>query len=217
MMAFPFTTMRHYLEFDMAPYKNIQAYLAADRGAPRVPQGDGGHLNRRHWLRPRELAMKLAHNEVSNLEVAYFMLGNMILGSVTFYGAFTWANPPWTALSAWEFVLSLVIVAFGMMRCFNAAGGSANSGFAAEFNCLSFPIWLWTNVIVWPTYWAGVWLVGLGFLRLPWDDLQIARNLVQLGGGLSWVWTTFAILGSQILFFTWMRRSLSRMHTAREA
>ena len=27
MMAFPFSTMRHYLEFDLAPYTNILAYL----------------------------------------------------------------------------------------------------------------------------------------------------------------------------------------------
>ena len=28
MMVFPFTTMRHFLDYDLAPYPNILAYLA---------------------------------------------------------------------------------------------------------------------------------------------------------------------------------------------
>jgi glutathione S-transferase len=34
MMAFPFTTMRHFLEYDLSPYANIAAYLGRIEARP---------------------------------------------------------------------------------------------------------------------------------------------------------------------------------------
>ena len=54
---------------------------------------------RTDWFFPRKLASRLAQGQVPNREVAYIMLANMLFASFIFYGAFTWANPPWTLLS----------------------------------------------------------------------------------------------------------------------
>ena len=34
MMVFPFTTMRHYLDYDLAPYANVAAYLERIESRP---------------------------------------------------------------------------------------------------------------------------------------------------------------------------------------
>ena len=41
MMTFPFTTMRHFLNYDLAPYAQYSRLPAAHRVAPGLPQGDG--------------------------------------------------------------------------------------------------------------------------------------------------------------------------------
>ena len=54
------------------------------------------------WFIPRRLAARIADDGVPNREVAYLMLANLLFGWVIFYGAFTWANEPWTWLRAIE-------------------------------------------------------------------------------------------------------------------
>jgi hypothetical protein len=168
-----------------------------------------------HWLRPGVLAAKLARGEISNREVAHFLLGNMLLGSVTYYGGFTWSNSIWNVLSLWQFAIEVVIVIYGLMRCYDAAGGDGNPAFIAQFTCLAFPISLWTSVGTWLVYWTGVWLLHQGIIRVSVDDLQIARNIAYVGGGIRWFWTAAAVLGFQLVFFVWMRKSLRSAYEQR--
>ena len=163
---------------------------------------------RNDWFLPSKLAIRLARDEVSNQEVAYLMLANFILASVMYYGAFTWANEPWTWLSFYEFVAVVAITVVGMVKCYDAAGGDANRNFAADFNCLSFPVWLWTVVVVWSVFWAVERAFRAGLVQYAYENWQISKNLAALGGSFLWLWTFLAIIAAQVLFFWWLRRIL---------
>ena len=159
----------------------------------------------KHWIAPGLLAAKLSRDEISNLEVAYFMMGNFILGTVIYYSGLTWANDPWTALSLWEALLVVAIVVFGMIHCFEAAGGDANSRFAAQFNCLSFPISLWTTVIAWSLFWLSTWAYRRWAPLLVSPNSDLADVYIHLAGKFGWFATTAAVVGGQIIFFIWMK------------
>ena len=159
----------------------------------------------KHWVAPGLLAAKLSRNEISNREVAYFMVGNFVLGTVVYYSGLTWASDPWTALSLWEAVLVIVIIVFGMVHCFEAAGGDANSRFAAQFSCLTFPISLWTTVTIWGGFWLMTWAYRKWATSLVSPNSDFADVYVHLLGRFGWFVTTAAVVGAQIMFFLWMK------------
>lgn len=164
------------------------------------------------WFFPWKLALRLGRGEVPHREVAYIMLANQVFMFVIFYGAFTWANPPWTWLSLVECLTVLAVTVMGFTKCYDAAGGDTNPSFARDFNCLTFGVWFWTTAIVWVCYWAGVWLFRQGvFAAFRFDQLGIARNLVAIGGGFDWLWTVAAAVAWQIAFFSWLARCLVRV------
>ena len=170
-----------------------------------------------HWFAPGLLATRLARSEISNREVAQFMLGNFLFGSAIYYGAVTWSNPPWTLLSLWEAALVVVVTVYGMVHCFEAGGGDDNPRFAADFNCLCFPIWLWTTIVVWVPFWILSWgYRSLGPLLMPADGAT-AAVLVHLSSHVSWIMTTTAIVASQIIFFVWMKRMMVKIRIERSA
>jgi hypothetical protein len=164
-----------------------------------------------HWLVPSRLAQKLGRGEISNREVFYFILGNTLWGWFLYYAAFTWANAPWTFLSLWEAGLVVVITVFGMIRCFDAAGGDDNSRFAADFSCLTFPVALWTMTLIWAAFWIVTWMYTKVLIHAPVDDGQLSRLISVVSGRMGWFATTAAIVGSQIAYFVWMRRLLSKV------
>lgn len=166
------------------------------------------------WFRPRKLAQRLAAGEVSNREIAYLMLGNFIFGSVIFYGAFTWANPPWTLLSLLEFVCVVAVTCIGFTKVYDAAGGDNNSSFALLVNCLSFGVWFWVTVVVWAVYWAVVWAFRYGvFAAFKFERLALAQNLASIGANYEWLWTFIATVLWQLLFFTWLARVIPRVRS----
>jgi hypothetical protein len=169
----------------------------------------------RHWLMPRELATRLGRGKVPNREVAYFMLGNMLLGIAIYYSGVVWGNPPWTFLSMWEAALVTIVIVFGMVHCFEAAGGDANDRFAADFNCLSFPISLWTNIAIWSGFWLISWAYRKWMPVLIPANSDFAETLVRTWGMIDWFLTMAAIIGCQILFFLWMKRMLNRTRIQR--
>ncbi|AKJ27319.1 hypothetical protein [Caldimonas brevitalea] len=161
------------------------------------------------WFQPARLAARLSHGGVPNREVAYLMLASLLFSSVIFYGAFTWANPPWTWLSLYEFVVVVAITVVGMGKCYEAAGADANPRFAADFSCLTFPVWLWTTVLIWSVYWGGVFAFRSGvFAAYRFDQMGLAKNLALIGGSFGWLWTFLALVFSQVVFFAWMARVL---------
>lgn len=163
------------------------------------------------WFHPRKLAKRFISGQVSNREVAYLMLSNLVFGSVTFYGAFTWANPPWTVLSLFEFVCVVIVTFIGFTKVYDAAGGDKNDSFAALFNCLSFGVWFWSTIIVWGIYWSVVWAFRYTIISAyKFDKLAIAYNLSAIGGSFEWLWTFAAALLWQVLFFSWLTRVIPR-------
>jgi len=159
------------------------------------------------WFRPRKLARRFVAGQVSNREIAYLTLSNMLFASVLFYGAFTWANPPWTLLSLVEFVTVVVITLTGFTKVYDAAGGDKNESFAALFNCLSFGIWFWTTIIVWLVYWGVLWGLSYGALAAyTFESRALARNLADIGGSYEWLWTFLAAVVWQGLFYAWLAR-----------
>jgi hypothetical protein len=165
------------------------------------------------WFHPRKLAQRLIAGGVSNQEVAYLMLSNLLFGSVVFYGAFTWANPPWTLLSLIEFFSVVIITFIGFTKVYDAAGGDKNNSFAALFNCLSFGVWVWVTAIVWSVYWMVVWGFHYGALTAyRFDRLALATNLAEIGGSFEWLWTYLAAVLWQLLYFTWLARVIPRAH-----
>lgn len=166
---------------------------------------------RQDWFFPGKLARRLASNDVSNREIAYLTLANLLFGWVIFYGAFTWANPPWTLLSLFECVVVIAITLMGFTKCFDAAGGDANERFAAHYNCLSFGVWLWTTTATWIIFWLGVWLFRQGiFAAYRYEQLGIARNLASIGASFGWLWTFLAIVGGQLAYFLWLAAVLRK-------
>lgn len=160
---------------------------------------------------PKKLAIRLAAGKVSDREVAYLMLANLLFGSLIFYGAFTWANPPWTLLSLLEFVTVAAITVVGFTNCYHAAGGDASSAFVKHYNCLSFGVWFWVTVATWAVYWSVVWLFRAGVVAAyRFDRLGLAENLAGIGGSFEWLWTFVAAVAWQIGYFAWLRRSLAR-------
>jgi hypothetical protein len=175
----------------------------------------GKSMSPNHWLAPGVLAEKLSRDEVSNREIAYFTLANLVLGSVIYYSGLAWGNPPWTALSLWEGTLVIVVTVFGMIQCFEASGGDNNPHFAAQFNCLSFPIWLWTTIVIWPAFWIISWAYRKWATVLISPNSEFADVFVYLAGRFGWFLTVVAIVGSQIMFFLWMRRAMLKMAAAK--
>lgn len=164
---------------------------------------------RTDWFLPRRLASRLAGDDVSHREVAYLMLANTLFSSVVFYGAFTWANPPWTLLSLIEFATVVAVSVIGFTRCYDAAGGDTNASFAKHFNCLSFGVWFWVTLAVWFVYWAVVWLFRYGvFAAYNFDHIGLARNLSEIGGSFAWLWTFVATVAWPMTFFALLRRAL---------
>lgn len=165
---------------------------------------------RTDWFFPRKLASRLAQSEVQNREVAYIMLANMLFTSFIFYGAFTWANPPWTLLSFIEAATVVVVTLIGFTKCYDAAGGDANESFAKHFNCLSFGAWFWVTLTVWFVYWAVAWLFRYGVLvAYNFEQIGLARNLSAIGGSFEWLWTFIAAVAWQLGFFLVLSRSLA--------
>lgn len=163
------------------------------------------------WFQPRKLAKRFVSGQVSNQEVAYLMLSNLVFGSVIFYGAFTWANPPWTVLSLVEFVSVVIVTFIGFTKVYDAAGGDKNDAFAALFNCISFGVWFWSTVIVWAVYWSVVFVFRYSVVSAyRFDKLAIAHNLVSIGGNFEWLWTFLAALLWQVLYFSWLTRVIPR-------
>ena len=143
---------------------------------------------RTDWFIPGRLALRLASGGVANREVAYFMLANLLFSTVIFYGAFTWANPPWTLLSLFEGLVVVAVTIIGFTKCFDAAGGEANKDFAVHFNCLSFGVWVWTTMVSWSIFWFGIWLLRQGiFAAYNFERLWLARNLDAIGANFGWL------------------------------
>ena len=139
------------------------------------------------------------------------MLANMLFTSITFYGAFTWVNPPWTLLSLVEFVCVVTITCIGFTKVYNAAGGDKNSSFPALFNCLSFGIWFWTTLIVWAIYWGVVGTFRYGLIAAyRFERMALAENLAAIGGSFEWLWTFMAAVLWQAFFFAWLVRVIPR-------
>ena len=159
------------------------------------------------WFRPRKLARRFVAGGVSNREIAYLMLGNMLFGSVVFYGAFTWANPPWTLMNLLEFVAVVIITMTGFTKVYDAAGGDKNESFAVLFNCLSFGVWFWTTIIVWLVYWAVLWGLSYGaFTAYRFDNFALGRNLTNMVSSYEWFWTFLAAVLWQGVFYAWLAR-----------
>ena len=89
----------------------------------------GNHDMNKDWFLPSKLAARLSCDGVSNREVAYLMLANLLFGWIIFYGAFTWANSPWTLLSLLECVIVVTVTLIGFTNCFDAAGAETNKDF----------------------------------------------------------------------------------------
>ncbi|XHS79514.1 hypothetical protein ACFJGW_05945 [Burkholderiaceae bacterium UC74_6] len=163
------------------------------------------------WFFPQRLADRLSRNEVSNREVGHLMLANQLFGLVLFYGAFTWANPPWTLLSLLEAVAVAAVTLIGFTRCYFAAGGDDNPRFAQQFNCLMFGSWLWSTAIVWSVFWAGVWLFRTQlFAAVRFDQMGLAQNLAAIGGSFGWLWTVLAAVLWEAIFFARLEKALRR-------
>jgi hypothetical protein len=165
-----------------------------------------------HWLSPAVLARRLADEKVANREVAHFILANLLFGPALYYSGVITGNPSWTILSAWEGGLIAIITIYGLTKCYDSAGGDLNPNFAVQFACLSFPIWLWTSVLVWGAY----WVFRLAFWRwggpIMYTEERTAVQASYLVGVVQWSATMLAIVGSQIVFFAWMRKSLAKVH-----
>lgn len=170
---------------------------------------------RKDWFFPRSLAKRLAEGRVSNREVAYLTLANLLFSSFIFYGAFTWANPPWTLLSLLEATVVVVVTIIGFTRSYFAGGGDANEHFARNFNCLSFGAWCWSTLIVWSVYWLVVWLFQTGmFAAYRFENLGLAQNLAAIGGSFGWLWTLLAAVFWQALFFVFLQPGLQKARSA---
>lgn len=166
----------------------------------------------RDWFSPKKLSIRLANDKVSNREIAYLILANLLTIAVFYYGGFTWANEAFTWLTLYEFVVFIAVVMYGVTKCFIASGGDSNRNFAADFSCLSFPISLWTQTIIWGLYWA----VKVGFkygliANYSYEKMGFYQLLFAIGANVEWLWTFMAIIGVQIAFFTWLHSCLRRV------
>jgi hypothetical protein len=166
---------------------------------------------RRDWFLPARLARRLAAGGVSNREVAYIALANILCGLVMFYGAFTWANPPWTWLSLVEGVTVTAITIIGFTKCYDASGGDENQHFVRDFSCLAFGVWLWVTVGVWSVYWTGNALVRIGLISMYESRRTgLGSMLAEMGASYYWLWTFLAAAVWQFVYFAWLASSLAK-------
>jgi hypothetical protein len=169
------------------------------------------------WFSPKKLAARLANDQVSNREIAYLILAGLVWTTVVYYGAFTWANDAFTWLTLYEFIVCVAVIVYGMTKCFAASGGDSNRNFAADFNCLSFPVWFWTLTIVWGIYWAAKLGFKYGMItNYSYEKMGFYQVLFAIGANVDWLWTFMANIGAQIMFFVWMHSCLRRMALIRD-
>jgi hypothetical protein len=130
----------------------------------------------------KRLALELAQNKVGSRERGYYLIASFLIFIAFYYSGLVSANPLWSWLSIYEAVVVSVITVLGFSKAYETAGGDSNPNFVVEFTCLYVPVSVTTMLTVWGAYWA----ITLGFQEtitaLTNSHLQIANNLLRIGG-----------------------------------
>lgn len=108
-----------------------------------------------HFYDTSKLTQKLANNEVTESQTFSYFLANAILWTlVLYYGPATGAKVTW--LTLYDLVIVLLVSIVGLLKCFEANGGSNGNDFVVRATCLSFPIGLKITILnlllVWGAY-----------------------------------------------------------------
>ena len=92
------------------------------------------------------LAEKLKRGEIGERDAFQYLLAGSVLWTVTLYYSVTvGARYGW--LLFYELIVVLTITIFGLLKCFEANGGSGGIQFVLRATCLSFPIGIKVNVL----------------------------------------------------------------------
>jgi hypothetical protein len=173
--------------------------------------------NPMHLFRTTPLVTKLANDEVSNQDKAYYLVASFLMFTVAYYSGFVSGSALWTIPSLLECVSVGVITLVGIVKAFDAAGAEDNSDFIAQFTCLYVPINITTTLVVWSLFWA----ITLGFreslIAMSQSHMQFAVNLARLGADMFSFLTYLAVVAVQGITFYRMVGALAAVRAHKYA
>ena len=169
-----------------------------------------------YFLATERLVQDLAHKRVSPRDKAYYLLAGFVIPLVFSYSTLTFANQGRDWLGAFEFLMLTVITIIGMQRSFEAGGADSNPDFVAEFTCLSVPLSIKINFVVWGLYWLFTLSLRASLPRVSLEDPETARRIYVLGNTAAWLAAVFVNLVWTLTFFIRMRIHMASIVRLRE-
>jgi hypothetical protein len=169
-----------------------------------------------HLFRTSPLVLRLASRSVSAEERAKYLLASFLLFNVAYYSGFVLSTAlPWTVPSALEAAMVMGLNILGVVKSFDASGGSRNADFLTEFTCLYVPVSVTTLLAVWGSY----WVLTVGFREALMATFpthsQFALNLSYVGVDLFGFLTLAANVGVVAITFARLTKLLSEVRYAK--
>ena len=155
-----------------------------------------------HFWRTAPLVEKLARDELTAEQRAQYLLaGLLVYVFATYSGLMAGGTVRWTPPYIAEALLYLAITTLGVVKAFDASGGSKNPRFIVDFTCLYVPVSVSTVVSVWTIYWVLRFGYDNYILALTESRFQLAINLSHLGMDVFVFLSFAAVLGVQVVTF----------------
>ena len=170
-----------------------------------------------HFLSAAKLSADLAQEHLTPRDKAYYMLAGSIFGIILSYSTLTLGNSSRTWLGLFEFLLLLLITAYGFERCYNASNGDNNKSFISDFVCLALPISVTTTIVAWGIYWGGWYLYQYVVTVISFESQPSAKLLVWINNELPWPTALITVLVSNGIFYMRMAKYLKKIAAHRLA
>lgn len=92
-----------------------------------------------HFWNTGAIVVRLSRGEIGEGEALHYLMANSVLWTVNlYYGVLVGAKYDW--LLFYELMVVVAITIFGLLKCFEANGGSEGNQFVLRATCLSFPL-----------------------------------------------------------------------------
>jgi hypothetical protein len=152
------------------------------------------------------LASDLRARNVSESEQMKYLLGLQLLSTIFLYQALL-EHVAISLMVGYELFVVVIIVIFGVLRCYAENGGVSGEHFVERFICLSFPVTVKVSIVIW----VGTYVY------------QKASAKMCYSSGCSWldsldplVYSAFAAIGAWLYFWRiwvhlrWIRENAGR-------
>jgi hypothetical protein len=166
-----------------------------------------------HLCNAKKLAQELRHGKVSPKDRGYYLVTSFVIFLVFYYSGFASANPPWSWLSIYEFIVLIFVTIVGLSKVYGAAKGDTYPDFVTEFTCLYVPVSVTTFLVIWCLFWTVTFGFREAIIQISESNLQIAINLSRIGGDLFGLLAFLAVVSVQAVTFYRITKLFETVHS----